>query len=439
MLHAPMRAVVCLAVLATPVAASPVRISQDDPRPGLHHEYWEDAAVPARIHFVRVDLTSVELHLVATSEPNAGIKTSTFATRKNATVAINGGPFLVAGYRPRGLAMGDMQMWAGVHDDDQTYVLHFRNVGARTIAALLTADEVTDPGTLPIGTEAIVSGRPLLVRNGIARTDFDGSDAVTLPYTRAPRTAIGLSSDGYKMLMVVVDGWQTASAGMTAGELASFLRARGAHDAIGLDIGASSTMALNGGAGMQLLNAPSDGVERAVANHIAVQYGPTDNPGALTGAICKTSVSNCDATSERIFGVTVTLDNGDTSTTTTTEQLYNFPKVTPRYACVTARKTGYRTTTACKIVEPGQSPPTYNSLVLPLGTDPVDAGVPDASEVPVDADDGGDPGRPDAGNPDIGGGGGGCCNTGGDHPPVGAAVLVAVVAFAMGRRRGTKA
>jgi uncharacterized protein (TIGR03382 family) len=319
-------------------------------------------------------------------------------------------------------------------------VLNSRNVGARRVATILTADEVTDPGTLPIGTEAVVSGRPLLVRNGLAISNFDSTDQVTLPYTRAPRTAVGLSSDGFRMWLVVVDGWQSTSAGMTAGELAAFLRARGAHNALGLDIGASSTMVLGNGTVNPPINSPSDGVERAVANHIAVQWGPAKDIGALTGAICKTSVSNCESTNDRIFGVKVTLDNGDSFTNSLTEQLYHFDAVTPRYACVTARKTGFRTTTACKIVEKGQSPPTYNSLVLPAGDDPVDAGIPDAAEGgPLDADDGAEvPPGADAGNPGTGGGGG-CCNTGGDHPPGGAAVLVVVVAFALGRRRGTKA
>src|SRR5262245_35704802 len=123
MLAPPMRAAVVCSILVatTPVAAGPV--SQDDPKPGIHHEEWVETSIPAKVHLIRLDLSSVELRLVATKEGDAGIKTSTYLTRRTATVAINGGPFSVAGYRPRGLAMGDGQMWADVHDDEQTYIL----------------------------------------------------------------------------------------------------------------------------------------------------------------------------------------------------------------------------------------------------------------------------------------------------------------------------
>jgi uncharacterized protein (TIGR03382 family) len=429
-----MRALLIVCLLAAAASAAPVKQSEDDPHPGIHHELWVDAAVPARIHLARIDLTSAELSLYATAEIDHGIKTTTYAGRKVAQLAINGGAFQPAGYKPRGLAMGDMVMWGSAGPDDvSTYVLHFRRVGEHTVATILSSNVVTVAADLPIGTEGVVSGKPLLVRNGVAETSFDSTDPVSIPYTRAPRSAVAVSADGNRMWLATVDGWQQGSIGLTAAELGAFLRARGAHVAMGLDIGGASTMVIDGA----VINKPSDGIERTVANHLGVHFGPRET-GLLVGAICKTPITACQSDSDKLTGVQVTLDDGRVVTTTAAALLYTFPDVTPRYACVTARKTGYRTKTACQIVTPGNSPPTYNSIQLEPGTDPPpDAGIADAS-VPDDADDGVDASpRPDAGNAAMGGGGG-CCNTGGDHPPAGLVVLVAAVAFGLGRRRGTK-
>ena len=46
------------------------------------------------------------------------------------------------------------------------------------------------------------------------------------------------------MWLVMVDGWQASSIGMTADELAAFLLARGAYIAMALDGGSSSALVL---------------------------------------------------------------------------------------------------------------------------------------------------------------------------------------------------
>src|SRR5690606_7208610 len=83
--------------------AAPALTFSSDPYPGIHRETWTDAAIPARIHLVRVDLTSSEIALYATAESDRGVTTSEFASRKGAQLAINGDAFAVSGYVPRGL------------------------------------------------------------------------------------------------------------------------------------------------------------------------------------------------------------------------------------------------------------------------------------------------------------------------------------------------
>jgi hypothetical protein len=176
-----------------------------------------------------------------------------------------------------------------------------------------------------------------------------------------------------------------------------------------------------------VVSAPSDGAERVVANHLAIRHGAL-TPGQLVGFIRERDVFDPNAS---LSGVLVTLDDGRTDTTGT-DGLYNFPGVSPRLACVTAEKAGYRTETACKQVVSGMV--NYNSMALYPLSDFPDAGPgPDASL--ADASVGGDaePGTDGGGNGgdddggDGGGGGGGCCDAGGSRSagPIPLSVLVA--------------
>ena len=428
MLSASVRAPVILGILlAGSAAAAPVRASQSDPHPGIHLERWVDSDVPARIALVRIDLTSAELAVYTTKESDRGITTSGFAARLSTQVAINGDAFAVAGYTPRGLAIGDSTPWTNTADTDQLTLFHLRRVGERTVAAIVPPEIVVDPGDLPGGTQGAVAGRPLLVRAGAVAPSFDCSDPVTLACQRAPRSAIALSADGNVMWLVTVDGWQSGSVGLTAAELAGFLVARGASMAMGLDGGSSATLVLDGA----LASSPSDGLERPVANHIGVKYGALPR-GELVGLICQTSVFNCT----RITGAKVKLDDSR-EVTTGADGFYDFQNVTPRLACVTVSKAGYKTKTQCQTVSAGIQ--TYNSVVLEPGMDPPpDAGVPDAPPVDDAGTGGGGGFGGDAGfaEPDPPGG---CCDAGRDRPIVPSILLVALVGLRIGRRRGTTA
>jgi hypothetical protein len=419
-----------LAIAPAPARADFVRTGQSDPYAGIHRETWRDSAINARIHLVRVNLTSAEIALVATKESERGRKTSQFAMGKTAAVAINGGPFAVSGFVPRGLAMGDTITWTGTADDAATSVLHFRRQGEQTRLTIVPPEEMVTPASLPAGTQGVISGRPLIVRAGVAIPPPDCNDPIAIPCTRAPRTAIGVSADGNTMWIAVADGWQAISVGVTAAELGAFLQARGAHMAVNLDGGGSSTLFVGASGG--IVNAPSDGVERTVANHLAVLHN-TLPPGEVIGLICENTFSPC---SIPLSGAVVTFDDGRVQTTGM-DGRYAFQNVTPRLACATARKTGYRTNSRCNYVS--SNAVQFNSIALMRGQDPPDAGIPDAPVVvPEDAPGVGDGGpQPDGGmmSPD----GAGCCDAKRDHPPLWPAVLVAAFAFRSVRRRGTKA
>ncbi|WP_059171902.1 phosphodiester glycosidase family protein [Bacillus sp. FJAT-27445] len=108
-----------------------------------------------------------------------------------------------------------------------------------------------------------IGGRYYLVKNGVAQTlNVAGA---------APRTAIGIKKDG-SVFVIVIDGRQTVSAGITLTETAKVMKDLGAVEAMTFDGGGSSTMVTRepGNADATVINSPSDGKERYVANSLLI-------------------------------------------------------------------------------------------------------------------------------------------------------------------------
>lgn len=95
-----------------------------------------------------------------------------------------------------------------------------------------------------------------------------------------PRTAIGLDRDERRLILIVVDGRQPGySEGVHLRELAGLLREAGAHTAMSLDGGGSTTLVMEGKDGQpRLLNTPMHsriaGRQRPVANHLGLYAAP---------------------------------------------------------------------------------------------------------------------------------------------------------------------
>jgi hypothetical protein len=87
-------------------------------------------------------------------------------------------------------------------------------------------------------------------------------------FARNPRTIAGTTRDG-KVLLATIDGRQTTSVGTTMDETAAVAKALGMYNAINLDGGGSTAMALQDGT---LVNHPS-GAERAVGDAIVFVPG----------------------------------------------------------------------------------------------------------------------------------------------------------------------
>ena len=412
-----------LLLTARPAGAAQPQDSET-PYPGITYTLWLDSTLPARIHVVAVDLTSASIDLIATAQNQRGQTPTAFAGAVGAVVAINGDYFAPNGYTPDGLARGNSQTWEGTADDDLSGFVGFYHDAARTQVTLSAPSQVVE--SVPDQTVGAVAGRPLLVQGGAAVPSFACEDLVAMPCDPAPRTAVALSADGNTLYLVVVDGWQSSSAGMTARQLADFLAGDlGADKALMLDGGSASALFFNG----DLKSAPSDGVERPVANHLAVRYGAQPN-GTIRGGVFERSVGGT-----KLSGVTVTLDDGTSKSYDPTVNDWQF-SVAPRWVCVTATKTGYHPNTGCRQVQSTQI--VYDSIALYPNSDFVDGGpggTPDASTDLPDAGGPVDPadaapghGAADAGDPGGGVGGGCGCRTGG-HGSGGPAALGSLFLF----------
>jgi len=123
---------------------------------------------------------------------------------------------------------------------------------------------------------AVVGGGPRLVARGRVRlrSSAEGFAPVSAPWffgsfvaSRQPRTLAGVRRDG-GLLLVTVDGRAPGwSVGVTLAEAARVMRSLGAREALNLDGGGSSAMAVRG----RTVSRPSDRTgERAVSDALVV-------------------------------------------------------------------------------------------------------------------------------------------------------------------------
>jgi uncharacterized protein YigE (DUF2233 family) len=215
-----------------------------DPAPGIRY-LRRTTSTPTQIHVVVCDLDARGVRLFATSHADRWTTVPEFATRHDLEIAVNGG-FWSTLQDPRGLAAGGGELWPGVASDPEfaTFALSDGR------ASIHTADLPPDPNDL---TDA-VSGKPLLVIDG-------EPDPALLELAdgqlRAPRTAVGTARRGRQVILVVVDGRQRDSRGMSFRELAELFVELGADRALNLDGGGSSEMYVRSAGGV--VNTPSRG------------------------------------------------------------------------------------------------------------------------------------------------------------------------------------
>lgn len=122
--------------------------------------------------------------------------------------------------------------------------------------------------------ETVLTGAPRIVRDGKVdipwREERVRESFVTDEH---PRTGIGFTQDRQTMLLVVVDGRQPGhSVGASLDRLAEIMIGLGAHEALNLDGGGSSTMVVRG----EVVNRPSDpeGERATTSSFVVISTAP---------------------------------------------------------------------------------------------------------------------------------------------------------------------
>jgi len=128
-----------------------------------------------------------------------------------------------------------------------------------------------------------IGGRELIVRDGAMYI----SPRPALADQLHPRTALGISAAG-DLVMATVDGRESGySTGVDLEELAELMLSRGVVQALNMDGGGSTTMAvrLPGDPEVSVVNRPSDGYQRALANSLIVFSSAPTGPLAIVDVL----------------------------------------------------------------------------------------------------------------------------------------------------------
>ena len=140
-----------------------------------------------------------------------------------------------------------------------------RGAGAEQLAQLRVGVKATLQWRLARDPAFAISGESILLRRGAIKVNDDR--------ILHPRTAVGIDRDTGQILLLVIDGRQPHSRGYTLVELARLMKKLGAESALNMDGGGSTTVAgLTRKKVFKVLNLPSDGVQREIADGIAVTY-----------------------------------------------------------------------------------------------------------------------------------------------------------------------
>jgi exopolysaccharide biosynthesis protein len=262
--------------------------------PSVRVYVGQNDELPLRAWYVAIDEPHpiIITRVAVSDDPADGLETvSSLARDLRACVAVNGGYFAIDNARARHVGLlvsgGDKLgsatrsvLWDSLRYETARAAIGFTSDDAIEITwATSRGDTIYTWETPPPHSrgqpaepllhdraevwrvrDALAAGPALVVR-GEARVMAD-QEAFFGSYLRDyhPRTAAGRTADGALILMVV-DGRQPESRGVTLEELATLTAESGAVEALNLDGGGSSTLVVNGA----LVNRPAGGTaERQV-------------------------------------------------------------------------------------------------------------------------------------------------------------------------------
>ena len=255
------------------------------------YQYVEQTDPPQRIHVMAIDLTNPDVKVRVSrggEDPDGDgpwqttlLRPTAIAEREGFEITVNGDFFALPSkqdaegseaqkvFRAKqastvsGPATTDGKTWALPKEQDGRPALVIDAQNRASIAKV---------GKPPKDAQQVIAGSDIIVEAGkdVARTGKGFPDG---PH---PRTAVGIADGGKRLLLVVIDGRDKEKArGMSLSQVAKVMLDLGCDSALNLDGGGSTAMILRDPkTGEQtILNNPSDGKERAVANVLGVDVG----------------------------------------------------------------------------------------------------------------------------------------------------------------------
>ncbi|MCA9581301.1 MAG: phosphodiester glycosidase family protein, partial [Myxococcales bacterium] len=244
-----------------------------EPFPGVlqYRQGSEEGIVGQNINAMVVDLCASGVSVSGTAPGTPMMSVDGHGRGAGAQIAINANFFDPArGVPSYGMVITNGQVWGEGVDRGNL-------VGFGDGRAGLQARPGGQYGWMKIA----VGGHPSIVVDGY-RADVHPDPAISggpgntlrndpLCLNRHPRSLVGFSKDNSRLIVVTVDGRGPGRAGMTCDEAAALMQSLGAHNASNLDGGGSTSMYVEN---QGIVNVPSDGRPRPVANTINVHAGP---------------------------------------------------------------------------------------------------------------------------------------------------------------------
>jgi exopolysaccharide biosynthesis protein len=235
---------------------------------------------PTRLWVAAIDLTNPKIHpRVAPGGPDPDglgkwettlMLPTKIAAREKFDLVVNGDFFKAKGVNDgegtnaafradqwaltEGPAMTDGKIWSTSINARPCFVVRTNQTLAIEMLARPAADDWE-----------VIGGNVVLMKDGVAVPQKNK--------VRHPRTVVGLDAAKTRLILMVVDGRKPGIAmGMNYDELAAEMLRLGCRDALNLDGGGSSVMAVRDAATdtMKILNEPTDGRERAVADVLGI-------------------------------------------------------------------------------------------------------------------------------------------------------------------------
>ncbi|MDP6934768.1 MAG: phosphodiester glycosidase family protein, partial [Myxococcota bacterium] len=248
------------------------------------------------VHYVEIDLTTPDLYLRATRETEGPLTTSEFAELTDSVATINGDWVDSENNRPLGLAVGNGWHWSDTHDWDEST----ETPGDWSFLACRASKECFfDPRDSYqewnwVWQNVVGGNGDRLILDGeLLSPAWDSEER--------PRSAICLDSTGTNLIMAVAEGDGAGASGVgaflegsshtydgfTPWDFAAYLYDLGCWQAMGLDGGGSSDLAVLGSRVND--RSPSEPDERSLYSHLSViQAETTDSACAevMNGRYC---------------------------------------------------------------------------------------------------------------------------------------------------------